>query len=356
MTIRTVWHAPTGQTQEDTRLATSLVLTPTGSLSSRGGVVPGGLELEGVNALQCRIMPGRAVVQTSARQGAYLIAVTEPEIVTLAPGSADGSRKDLVYLTVEDAPYDSSGATQAVIRVVQGPTAVTGPAEPSAPPNSLPLFVVTVERNTASINWGTVENRRYPTAALGGIVPTGGFNGLYKGQYRDNGDRLERWTGGTNGVWQPYPQPPVWRSWTPTWTAASGTNPSFGNATVDCRYVQHGPIVHFNFRVVFGNTTNFRTGNPNWRFSLPVPAVRTTHGIGFVELHHAEDQLPTEPDRAVGRIRLTSTTYFEIEMSSGKQRGGTTGKPGIVDAQYPFNWKVQDHIVGSGTYEVAAPA
>ncbi|QDY78500.1 hypothetical protein [Streptomyces qinzhouensis] len=355
MTIRTVWHAPTGQTQEDTRLATSLVLTPTGSLSSRGGVIPGGLELEGVNALQCRIMTGRAVIQTSARQGAYMIAVTDPEIVTLAPGSADGSRKDLIYLTVEDAPYDASGATQAVIRVVQGATAVTDPLPPSAPANSLPLFVVTVGRNAASINWGTVENRRYPTAALGGIVPTGGFDGLYKGQYRDNGDRLERWNGGpTTGTWQPYPLPSTWRAWTPQWTASTGTNPTPGNATVDCRYVQDGSTVHFNFRMVFGTTTNFRTGN--WRFSLPVPAARATHSAGFLELHQAEDQLPTPADRAIGRIRLTSTTYFEIEMSSGKLRGGATTSAGIVDAAYPWAWKVQDHIVGSGTYEAAGTA
>ncbi|MGV9312291.1 hypothetical protein ACWDR0_08835 [Streptomyces sp. NPDC003691] len=357
MTIRTVWHAPTGQTQEDTRLATSALLTPTGQLSSRGGVVPGGLELEGVNALQCRIMPGRAVIQTSARQGSYLVAVVEPEIVTLAPGSPDGMRKDRIVLVVEDAPYDASGATRGVIKVVQGPTAVTGPQEPETPPNALPLFTVTVDRNAASVNWGTaVENRRYPTAALGGIVPTGGFNGLYKGQYRDNGDRLERWTGGTNGTWQPYPLPPVWRSWTPAWTAATGTNPSYGNAVVDCRYVQDGPTVHFNFRVVFGTTTNFRTGNPNWRFSLPVPAARATHSAGFVELHQAEDQLPTVSDRAVGRIRLTSTSYFEIELSSGKLRGGNTGSVGIVDAAYPFSWKVNDYIVGSGTYEAVAPA
>ncbi|MFJ8231753.1 hypothetical protein ACIQ9E_17615 [Streptomyces sp. NPDC094448] len=360
MTIRTVWHAPTGQTPEDTRLATSALLTPVGALTSRGGVLPGGLELKGLGAFQCQIMPGRAVVQTGDRQGAYLVVVTEDETVTLAPSSPDGSRKDRIVLAIEDNPYDASGAARAVIKVIQGVTAVTGPQEPAAPPNTLPLFTVTVARNAGHIDWATaVENRRYPTAALGGIVPTGGFNGWYKGQYRDSGDRLERWTGGPNGVWETYPRPQAWRPWTPTWTVASGTNPVPGNWTHDCWYVQHGLTVHFTFRVVFGSTTNFQSSTTNWRFGLPVASTaRHTHGIGFAELHHVAvpTPLPAKPsDRGVGRMRITGANWFEIELSSGLARGAAPGI-GIIDAAFPWAWTNGDHIVGSGTYEAATSA
>ncbi|MFE0422278.1 hypothetical protein [Streptomyces sp. NPDC058953] len=353
MTIRTVWHAPTGQTQEDTRLATSALLTPIGPLASRGGVVPGGLHLAGLNAMQCTINTGRAIVQTTDRQGAYLVAVTEPETVTISPGDPNGMRRDKIVLEIQDSPYDQTGATQAVIKVVQGQVAPTAPVEPPTPAGALPLFTVTVPRNAASINWSTaVENRRYPTAALGGIVPTHGFDGLYTGQYRDNGARLERWNG---TVWTAYPPAPAWRSWTPAWTSVSGLDPVFGNTTVDCRYVQQGTTVHFNVRIAFGTTTNFRTGSTNWRFSLPVTAAGTTHGIGFVELHQGADQSPATPaDRAVGRLRLTSTNWFEVEVSSGKVRGGALSGVGIVDSAYPWTWKATDHIVGSGTYEAAA--
>ncbi|MEU3598798.1 hypothetical protein ABZ714_08720 [Streptomyces sp. NPDC006798] len=352
MTIRSVWHAPTGQTQQDTRLVTSLLLTPTGELTSRGGVVPGGLNIRGTSALQCVIDPGRAVVQTTALQGAYMVAVTEPETVTIAPGTAAGDRKDLIVLAIEDSPFDLGPNTQAVIKVIQGQEAPTAPAEPQAPANSLPLYVVNVPKSAGSITWATaVENRRYPTAALGGIVPTHGFNGLYKGQYRDSGERLERWDG---AAWAPYPRIPAWQDWRPTWTATAGTAPNFGNANVEGRYVQIASTVHFNFRITFGTTTTFGSGtNSNWRFSLPVRAARTVHCVGYGDVNLAEDQVPTPPDRATARIRVATLDVFELHLSSARLRGGAHSVVGIVDRTYPWTWKPTDYIVGSGTYEAA---
>lgn len=352
MTIRSVWHAPTGQTQQDTRLATSLLLTPTGELTSRGGVVPGGLNLRGTSAFQCVIDPGRAVVQTAPLQGAYLVAVTEAETVTIAPGTPTGDRKDLIVLAIEDSAFDGGATSQAVIRVIQGAESATAPVEPQTPPNALPLYVVNVPKSAGSIAWVSgVENRRYPTAALGGIVPTHGFRGQYRGQYRDTGERLERFDGTD---WFAYPRVPVWQDWRPTWTATAGTAPNYGNANVEGRYVQIASTVHFNFRITFGTTTTFGSGNnSNWRFSLPVTAARTLHCAGYGDVNQAEDQVPTPADRANARIRIATVNVFELHISSAKARAGVHSFVGIADRSYPWTWKPTDYIVGSGTYEAA---
>lgn len=93
MTVRAAWLHSTGQTREDTRLTLSALLTPNGQsaaetpLRSRPGIVPGGLVLTGASAMQCSIGTGRAVIQGSdTAQGAYMIAVTSPETLTIADG------------------------------------------------------------------------------------------------------------------------------------------------------------------------------------------------------------------------------------------------------------------------------
>ncbi|GAA4905307.1 hypothetical protein ACFPM3_30230 [Streptomyces coeruleoprunus] len=352
MTVRTAWLLPTGQTREDTRLATSALLTPTGDLTSRQGIVPGGFVLTGVSAMQCAIGAGRAVIQGAAQQGAYLVAVTEPETLTLDDGDPSYPRIDRIVLDVEDHPYDGSGATRAVVRVVRGTPAAV-PAEPPLPATALPLYNVTVRAGASAGNggiaWSTaVTNKRYPTVALGGIVPAIGFNGLYAGQYRDAEGRLERWNG---TAWTAYPPAPTWRGWTPAWTTSTGAaTPSYGNATVEGRYVQDGLTVHLNFRIVFGSTTNFGAGgkSDNWRFTLPVPAASALQCIGFAELNGDTSA------RVVARMRCTSTAFFELEISSGRPDGAPVAGTGLTDAQSPWTWAAGQSILGSATYEAAA--
>ncbi|WP_175409938.1 hypothetical protein [Streptomyces sp. TRM64462] len=352
MTVRTAWLLPSGQTREDTRLATSALLTPNGELTSRQGIVPGGFALTGVSAMQCAVGTGRAVVQGAAHQGAYLVAVTEPETLTVADGDPSYPRIDSVVLDVEDHPYDGSGTTGAAVRLVQG-TPAAAPVAPPKPDSAIPLYDITVRAGASAgnggIDWATaVANKRYPTAALGGIVPAIGFDGLYAGQYRDAGGRLERWNG---TAWTAYPPVPQWRDWTPVWTTATGAaTPSFGNAVVEARYVQHGPTVHFTFRFVFGTTTVFGNGSTadNWRFTLPVQAAATFQAIGFAELNADTN------NRAVARLRLTSTGFFELELSSGKPNATAVDFTGLTDAKTPWTWSAGDSIIGTATYEAAA--
>ncbi|MEE1751741.1 hypothetical protein [Streptomyces sp. SP18CS02] len=351
MTVRSAWLLSSGQTREDTRLTTSALLTPNGELTARAGVVPGGFALTGVSAMQCAIGTGRAVVQGAADQGAYPVAVTEPETLTVADGDPTYPRIDRIVLDVEDHPYDGSGETRALVRIVPGTPAAV-PAEPALPVSSLPLYSVTVRAGASAgnggIDWTTaVVNRRHPTAALGGIVPAAGFDGMYAGQYRDANGRLERWNG---TAWTAYPPPPVWRNWTPAWTTSSGSaTPAYGNALIDCRYVHSGPTVHVNFRIVFGSTTRFGAGTTadNWRFSLPVPAATPTQGIGFAEL------TATTSERVMARMRCTGTAFFELEVSSGKPNATAVAGTGLADAVTPWAWASAHAIIGSATYEAA---
>ncbi|WP_426365534.1 hypothetical protein [Streptomyces sp. E-08] len=218
MTVRAAWLQSTGQTREDTRIALSALLTPNGQsaaetpLRSRPGIVPGGLALTGTSAMQCSIGTGRAVVQGSdTAQGAYMLAVTAPETLTIADGDPQYGRIDLIELAVLDDAYDRSGATGAVIRLVKGTPAAT-PAVPSSGPGSaFPLYTVSVPAGTSAgtggVQWttaGVVTTLHYPMTALGGIMPTSGFKGAYAGQYRDVAGLLQRWDGTT---WVSYAKP-----------------------------------------------------------------------------------------------------------------------------------------------------
>ncbi|MER5208596.1 hypothetical protein [Streptomyces sp. NPDC002825] len=217
MTVRAAWLQSNGQTREDTRLTLSALLTPSGAsatsppLRSRPGIVPGGFALTGSSAMQCTIGTGRAVLQGyETAQGAYMIAVTAPETLTIPDGDPQYGRIDVIELAVLDDTYDKSGSTDAVIRLVKGTPAATPQVPASGPGSSLQLYTVSVPAGTSAgtggIQWtapGVVTTKHYPMTALGGIMPTSGFNGVYAGQYRDVSGQLQRWDG---TAWVPYPK------------------------------------------------------------------------------------------------------------------------------------------------------
>ncbi|MGW2633813.1 hypothetical protein ACWC2K_31400 [Streptomyces chattanoogensis] len=210
MTVRSGWlvtRGPDGggQTREDTRVVPVGTFAPAGELTARSGVIPGGnpFALVAAGEMEATVGVGRAVVQGTAPQGAYPVAITAPESVTFAPGDAQFPRIDLVALRVYDDPYDSSGEEKAALEVVQGDPA----AAPTAPPftgAALPLWEVTVpagaSSGTGGINWATgVADRRDYAVAVGGIT-VGNTPAAYAGQWRDYGGVLER----SNGAdWEP---------------------------------------------------------------------------------------------------------------------------------------------------------
>ncbi|MFD4372512.1 hypothetical protein [Streptomyces sp. NPDC058486] len=217
MTVRAAWLHSEGQTREDTRATLAALLTPSGQsadetpLRSRAGIVPGGLQLTGSAPMQATIGTGRAIVQgKDTAQGAYLVAVTAPETLTLTDGNDQYDRIDLIELAVVDDAYDRTGATEAVVRLVTGVPSATPTAPQSPPGSTIPLYTIKVPKRasagTGGIAWGTsaVTTLHWPVVALGGIMPTSGYKGAYVGQYRDAAGLLQRWDGTT---WVSYPKP-----------------------------------------------------------------------------------------------------------------------------------------------------
>ncbi|MGW7416139.1 hypothetical protein [Streptomyces sp. NPDC054863] len=275
MTVRAAWLLPTGQTREDTRLAPTGVMVPDSAMTSRSGVIAGGnpLNANGVAAMQVQVATGRALVQGTAAQGAYPVAVTSPETLTLSDGNAQYARIDSVVLRVLDGLYDTNEQTLARVEIVQGEPLAT-PAPPNLPPASLRLWDITVpagvSAGTGGITWGSaLADRRHYTASYGGIIPRGwgaSYAGSYPGQYRDNGAGLDRWDG---AAWQPLD---VSVGWTSVTLASGYTNAGNAQGTVRYRRLMIAGVPHVQWR---GGVSWAASGNPpNSTYPLagPVPA------------------------------------------------------------------------------------
>ncbi|PBC80192.1 hypothetical protein BX265_5032 [Streptomyces sp. TLI_235] len=146
---------------------------------------------------------GRAIVAGTSSQGAYPVAVTVAEAITVPNGDASNPRIDSVFLIVYDKLFDTSGNTLAQVQYVTG-TPAGSPTAPSAPAttnSALRLWDILVPAGASAgspINWATALTDRRPyTSAVGGINPDGSTAGWYSGQYRDGGTTtgIERYNG-----------------------------------------------------------------------------------------------------------------------------------------------------------------
>lgn len=152
----------------------------------------------------------------------------------------------------------------------------------------------------------------------------------------------------------------AWQDWTPTWTTSSGSaTPSFGNATVLAKYTKIGRTVLWRMEITFGSTTNFGSSpasTDNWRFSAPVTAAGTSLDCGFGEVQDASASGGGIASRLGTRVRLTTTTTFELETATGRVDGTalTTPNWGVMDSLNPWTWANGDSIRVSGFYESAS--
>lgn len=129
--------------------------------------------------------------------------------------------------------------------------------------------------------------------------------------------------------------------------AAAGTPPSFGNATVDCRYSVSGDLVTAHYNVVWGSTSTYGSAGVNWRIGLPLTAAATTQATGviFCELSNAK--------RYPCRVRFTTTGAFELELAGGAPDAVAAAATGIVDSATPFAWANGSTFKGVIRYEAA---
>lgn len=217
MNLRSSWVAETGQTREDTRLNQIGATTPVNPVQVRSGVLPGSYEgkyrlsgfwTEGTAAMSVTVHEGRAVVQGDISQGVYPVALTNPEVLTFAPGT-DQPRIDLIVIRIHDSLYDGQLRQEANVEIIQGTPG--SPDRPAVPARALPLYEVTVPANasagTGGIIWANaLKDLRTPVVSIGGILPVEGpvLPGGYPGQYQDTvNNQLQRWDG---GAWVPYPE------------------------------------------------------------------------------------------------------------------------------------------------------
>ncbi|MFG3244609.1 hypothetical protein [Streptomyces sp. NPDC048157] len=327
MTVRSGWllnrDTPGGgQTREDTRLVPVGTYFPTGELTARGGVIPGGdpFKLTSSGAMSFTIGVGRAVLSGTTAQGAYPVAITAPETLTVAPGNAQFPRKDAVMLSVYDGMYDTSGSQLAVLEIVQGEAAAT-PVAPVANGSREKLYEITVPAGASTGNggvpWSTaVADRRRTTMTLGGIHAGGwstNFSGSYPGQYRDNRGVLERWSG---TAWEEYPLLATSSSGA---TAASGfsLNSWRGRArssvaTVNVSVTRTGAKIDADSSGNIGDT-DLVTIPPNWRPPFAVSAV-VGDGFGDGEANIGVDGVVTLRSWSAGgvvtsgrNLRVTAT-------------------------------------------------
>ncbi|MFM9613919.1 hypothetical protein [Streptomyces niveiscabiei] len=351
MTVRAAWLLPggasPGQTREDTRLAPVGTYTPASELTTRPGVIPGGSPFAATAAgvMTLQIGTGRAMVQGTAAQGAYPVAVTSPETLTFPDGHAQFARIDSVVLRVYDGLYDASGQTLAAVEILGGEPTAT-PTPPALPAGSLRLWDVTVPAGTSAgtsgITWGSaLADRRQYTTAIGGITPRSAgtsYSGAYDGQYRDTGTGLERWSASA-AAWQSYPAPPA--GWLPY--TATLTNTTLGNGNLLTRYRRYGTHVEAAFRLAWGSTT---TGAMP-RISMPVtPAsLGGMRWTGNLTIH-----------RGSGNFRAGTTWLYDDTSILGTGLLGTaSSQPEILTAfaAAGVTMAAGGWIIGNVSYEAA---
>lgn len=286
-------------------------------------------------------------------QGVYRCAFpssTSPGAYT-AP-HATLNRIDLVYLRVWDNSVDASGLNKADIVYLAGtPSSTPVAPTPAGTQIYMPLATITVlsvaNGSTASVSTSV----RPVTVAPGGILPQAATpTALFVGQYWDDGTNLRRWNGST---WDTYLKVPgASTSWTPTWSTSSGLHlPSFGNATVDCRYFKIGRLVMFSMNITFGSTTNFGSGavsSDNWQFTLPVTAAVGTFPIG---------KAAYEPgtSRGVSGSAQTTSDGLNLQLTIDSATvGGAAAASGNVDSLSPWTWASGSRLLITGQYEATS--
>lgn len=133
----------------------------------------------------------------------------------------------------------------------------------------------------------------------------------------------------------------AWTDSDPTWSTG-GVAPAIGDGTIQGRYVKIGRTVVFNFKVSFGSTSTFGSGD--FRFSLPFTAVNT----GTVYQHVGT---------VLGFDSSTSTRYIGVaEIGDGGTVTTLTfhSTTGNASASVPITWAQNDQIIVNITYEAAS--
>jgi hypothetical protein len=134
-------------------------------------------------------------------------------------------------------------------------------------------------------------------------------------------------------------------TYTPTWTAASGTAPAIGNGSLTGRYTQIGSLCHVLIKIYFGSSSTFGNGGV-LRFGLPFTAATIsgmTH-VGSGSYIISDSGTGTTG----GTIELGSNTAY---ITLNCNPAGTVGTTLATNA-VPHTWANGDSLTVECLYEV----
>jgi len=134
----------------------------------------------------------------------------------------------------------------------------------------------------------------------------------------------------------------AWTTYTPTWTAASGT-PSIGNGTLTGKYMKVGKTVFFTMYFLYGSTSS-ATGLV-WQFTLPVAAQGGSTNIEKVNSFSAIIY-----DANTGNP-YTCTAWQPIDAA--KFRVTQNSNNASIGSGVPAAWAASWYMVVNGTYQAA---
>ncbi|WP_405554349.1 hypothetical protein [Streptomyces sp. NBC_01171] len=292
--------------------------------------------------------------------GTYICANDGDVTLTIAPaGGAGQYRKDTVIASAYDAEY-AGALSEWRLEVIQGPYAASAGAtvRGTLPSNAQVLADISLSPSQTSVSAANITDLRNYCVASGGVVPVSSAVApprLHPGQmlYVTDTDRLLYGkSDGSQGEVQK--SPGVWTSYTPAWTTANGQHtPSYGNATIDCRYTRIGRTVLFYMNITFGSSTNFgsgATGSDNWTFGLPTAAAVAGAPIGKVSLEPGNG---ARASSALAQVNSPTDT-FSIYLDGPRIDSSTTAGTGIADSVTPFTWASGMRFTVNGQYEAAS--
>lgn len=132
----------------------------------------------------------------------------------------------------------------------------------------------------------------------------------------------------------------AWSTWTPTW-AATTTNPTLGNGTLDAAHITAGKLFIFQIDLTIGSTTN--PGSGTYSFTLPVTPASggrlTFYGSAF--------------DTSAANTYPIAGIYTGGVLSLRQFPGTAGGAFATLTHASPFAWATGDVLSIGGTLEVA---
>lgn len=127
-------------------------------------------------------------------------------------------------------------------------------------------------------------------------------------------------------------------TYTPTFTADSGTAPAIGNGTLTGAYTRVGRLIQAEIKIVVGSTTTMGSGGV-LQFGLPVAASSSAGATGTA---YIDD---TGTGWTIGFPTLRTSTQVDISLAVP----GTIGTTRVTNAA-PMTWATGDSMVISFVY------